>query len=271
MTRDELAGLAKSFKQRHKHSDGWTFHLEHPGLFAYSSKKWPTMVFFTPDWDANDGFVVIQVDDGDGTVLESEKVPYRGPLDADQLMQIVKPYLKKYKLVQSVRNGNPVDGEATPPQPSGMAGLFKLAAGVAVVGLAGAAIWKFFAKDTGTIIVDTKPTKPAEPEQPLVGSKILAKLPAFNPEATGTIPYYVVNVFSSQELARPAPGAIDIATYLRSVPADDIQVFGPYLPAQQQQERFAGPMPTLAVIVAPNGMVITSMNQAELQAITPAQ
>lgn len=178
---------------------------------------------------------------------------------------------KAGKLAKAGRKPNPAD-ETTPPQPSGATGWFKLAAGAAVIGLAGAAIWKFFSKDTGSVIVDTKPTPAPAPEKPLVGSKILAKLPAFNPEATGTIPYYVVNVFSSQdEIVRPAPGVVDIATYLRSVPVDDITVLGPYLPAQDQHERFQGPMPTLAVIVAPNGMVITSMNQAELQALAAAQ
>jgi hypothetical protein len=196
------------------------------------------------------------------------------------------------------RKGNPGDSQLavvpvqsmapvqSPPPPSGTTSFLKVAAGVAVVGLVGAGLWKFFTKPMGTIVIDhskdpklPKPVvEPPAPEKPLVVSKILAKLPAFDPAATGTVPYYVVNVFADpgaqptgggyQELTRPEPGAVDIATYLRSVPVADIQVYGPYMPGQKP-DRFSGPLPDLAVIVAPNGMVITSMNKAELAAITP--
>lgn len=170
------------------------------------------------------------------------------------------------------RQKNPTEGEAAVPV-SSETSAFKLAAKVAIVGLIVGGIYKFFTKDTGTLVVDTSkapPPKPTEPEKPLVGSKILAKLPAFDPSAPGTVPYYVVNVFAEQELPRPEPGAVDIATYLRSVPAEDIDVHGPFLPAQKPN-RFEGPLPTLAVIVAPSGMVITSMDKADLQALAPSQ
>lgn len=86
--------LLKEFEAKYPKYNNWVFEYMYPGSYSYSDGK--TVVFFTPDW-TNEGEVDIQITDEGANYLDGTDVPYKAPLTADQLFQIVKPFLDQKK------------------------------------------------------------------------------------------------------------------------------------------------------------------------------
>lgn len=91
-TEEEFYALVKAFQTEFLEYREWRFDYEHPQFFVYHRSD-GKRVYFTPDWDS-DGDVHIQVDDGDRPT-QSAVIPYPEGLTAEQLLEIVKPYLER--------------------------------------------------------------------------------------------------------------------------------------------------------------------------------
>lgn len=91
--------LINEFKSKYPTYNGWLFDYEYPGYFVFYSPDYSLNVYFTPDFNT-DGTVDVQIMNSDGEFLDGEEIAYQAPLTADQLMNIVKPFLDQNRAIK---------------------------------------------------------------------------------------------------------------------------------------------------------------------------
>ncbi len=94
-TKAKMVQFGMMFRELHSEFQGWTFELESPGYPVYTlAGKWK--IYFVPN-EHRQGYVTLRVYDVERECWANEAhVPSHVPVSAEELFQIVRPWLQKY-------------------------------------------------------------------------------------------------------------------------------------------------------------------------------
>ena len=103
--------LQKELTEKHPTFRGWEFEYVYPGFLAYHSPGGRYSLFFTPDF-SGDEEINLQLHTDPGEVVWSHTVKYEDPLEVEELLRIVEPYIT---MAGELEKAAPAGGAAVAP------------------------------------------------------------------------------------------------------------------------------------------------------------